>query len=401
METRPVTILCLASYEKGADFLCACRELGCRTLLLTVDTLKDAPWPWDAVDRFHHMPELYHRQNVTNAVSWLARTDRIDRIIALDEFDLEMAAALREHLRVAGMGETAVRYFRDKLAMRQKARAGGVLVPEFTPVFTHETLARFLDKVPAPWLVKPRTEASAVGIRKLDRAEEVWRTVEELGDRQSHHLVERYIPGDVYHVDSIVSAGRVVFAEVHRYARPPFDVMHGGGLFCTRTLPRGSADETALKEINARIVSALGFARGVLHTEFIRGEEDGRTYFLETAARVGGANIVETVEAATGVNLWHEWARLEVANARRETYAPPAPRTDYAGVVISLARQEWPDTSAYDDPEIVWRMSKLHHAGLVVASPDTRRIDALLENYMARFYDEFHASLPAPDRPTA
>ncbi|MGH7506646.1 MAG: ATPase, partial [Longimicrobiales bacterium] len=166
-------------------------------------------------------------------------------------------------------------------------------------------------------------------------------------------------------------------------------------------LPRGSADETALKEINARIVSALGFARGVLHTEFIRGKEDGRTYFLETAARVGGANIVETVEAATGVNLWHEWARLEVANARREPYAPPAPRTDYAGVLISLARQEWPDTSAYDDLEIVWRMNKLHHAGLVVASPDTRRIDALLENYMARFYDDFHASLPAPDRPTA
>jgi hypothetical protein len=135
--------------------------------------------------------------------------------------------------------------------------------------------------------------------------------------------------------------------------------------------------------------------RGVLHTEFIQRAGDGRFYFLETAARVGGAFIVEMIEAATGVNLWREWARLEVANARGEKYDPPPPRREYAGLVISLARQEWPDTTAYSDPEIVWRLRKRHHAGLIVASASLLRVHELLVAYMQRFREDFFATLPA------
>ena len=46
-----------------------------------------------------------------NAVSYLARSQVIDRIVALDEFDIEMAASLREHLRIPGMGETTSQLF--------------------------------------------------------------------------------------------------------------------------------------------------------------------------------------------------------------------------------------------------------------------------------------------------
>jgi len=115
------TILCLASYEKGGDFLRECRALGCHTVLVTVDKLRDAHWPRDAVDEFFHMAGFENREHVIDAVSYLARTRRIDAIVPLDEFDLELAAALREHLRTAGLGESAVRFFRDKLAMRRRA----------------------------------------------------------------------------------------------------------------------------------------------------------------------------------------------------------------------------------------------------------------------------------------
>jgi hypothetical protein len=107
------------------------------------------------------------------------------------------------------------------------------------------------------------------------------------------------------------------------------------------------------------------------------------------------------VEAATGVNLWREWARLEVLAARGEPYSVPTRRADYAAVLISLARQEWPDTSSYDAPEVVWRMHKRHHAGLIVASADPARLDSLLTLYMDRFHQDFYASMPAPDKPLA
>jgi biotin carboxylase len=394
--TRPAaTILCLASYVKGHEFLRECKRLGCRVLLLTVEKHRDAEWPRESIDERFLMPDLLRRKHVINAVSYLARSESIDRIVPLDEFDLEIASTLREHLRIPGMGETTVRYFRDKLAMRMRAREREIPVPEFVPILNYDRIREYLATVPPPWVLKPRHSASAIGIKKLERAEQLWPILDELGDRQSFHLLERFIPGDVYHVDSIVSEGDVRFAEAHGYLNPPFQVYHGGGLFATSTLERGSSEERGLTDLNRALARALGMIRGVLHSEFIRSAADGRFYFLETAALVRGANIDEMVEAATGTKLWREWARLEVANLRGKTYAPPSPRRDYAGLVISLARQEWPDTSDYTDPEIVWRLRKRHHVGLLVAAAQRARVQELITTYMHRFRDEFFATLPA------
>lgn len=397
-DPRPTTILCLASFFKGEEFLRECGRLGARVLLLTEEKLRDAAWPRESIHEVFYMPDLYNREHVVNAVSYLARGEAIARIVPLDEFDLEMAATLREHLRLPGMGESVTRHFRDKLAMRMRAREQGIAVPDFVPILNYDRIREFLDRVPAPWVLKPRFSASAIGIRKLDHAEQLWRALDELGDLQSHHLLERFVPGRVYHVDSVAWDGEIVFAEASAYLNPPFDVYHGGGLFCTRTLDREGEEARALREMNREVVRGLGMERGALHTEFIRGDEDGRFYFLETAARVGGAFIADMVEAATGANLWREWARVEVAAARDERYQPPASRALHAGLLVSLARQEWPDSSAYDDPEIVTRLVKHHHAGLILAAPDHERLLALLHSYMPRFREDFHAAMPAPDR---
>jgi biotin carboxylase len=398
--TRPTTVLCLSSYLKGHEFIRECKRLGCRVLLITVEKLRDAEWPRESIDEAFYMPDLYVREDVIHAISYLARSEDIARIVPLDEFDLEMASALREHLRIPGMGETTVRYFRDKLAMRMRAREAGILVPDFVGLVNDEQVRRFLETVPAPWVLKPRSSASAIGIKKLSHADEVWRIMDELGDKRSFHLLERFVRGQVFHVDSIAWEREIVFHEAHGYVNPPFEVYHGGGLFCTRTLPRESEVSRALKEADRELMGALGMMRGALHTEFIRGDEDGRFYFLETAARVGGANISDMVEAATGLNLWREWARVEVASARGEEYRAPEARDDSAGLLISLARQEWPDTGAYADPEIVWRLNKRHHAGLLVVSPGPERVEHLLHDYMRRFREDFYASMPAAESAT-
>jgi biotin carboxylase len=391
---RSTTILCLASFFKGEEFLRECKRLGCRVLLLTTEKLREAEWPRDSIDDVFYMPDLYRREDVIHGVSYLARAEDIARIVPLDEFDLEMASTLREHLRVPGMGETTVRHFRDKLAMRMRAQEEGILVPEFTPILNYDRLREYLDRVPPPWVLKPRQSASAIGIRKLHNAEQVWRTLDELGDKQSFHLLERFVRGGVYHVDAVIWEREVRFAEAHGYMNPPFEVYHGGGLFCTRTLDRDTPESHELKAQNREVVRALGMVRGAVHTEFIRSDEDGRFYFLETAARVGGANIVEMVEASTGINLWREWARLEVANARGQEYAVQEHRQDYAGLLVTLARQEWPDTSAYSDPEVVWRMHKRHHVGFIVASHAPNRVEELLRSYMQRVREDFYASMP-------
>jgi biotin carboxylase len=399
-ETRPITVLCVASYHKGEEFMRECKRQGCRVLLLTSQSIADADWPHESLDDIFFIPDIDKKWSVEDLIrgaSLIARKESIDRIVPLDDFDLEKAAALREHLRVPGMGETTTHYFRDKLAMRMQAKEAGILVPEFVHVLNHAKVSEYMSNTPSPWLIKPRFEASATGITKLNTPDEFWAAAHRLGDKQSNYLLERYVPGDIYHVDSVVSEREVVFAVASKYGYPPLDVAHRGGVFTTATVRRGSADEIALVELNRAVLSAMGIVRGVSHTEFIRSHADGRFYFLETAARVGGANIAELVEAACGINLWSQWARIEIAHGDGQ-YVLPECRTDYAGLIVSLARQEWPDTSAYCDEEIVWRMNKRFHAGLIVMSHDPSRIEKLLDVYTQRFFTDFFATHPAPQR---
>lgn len=398
--STPMTILCISSYEKGQEFLREAKRQDWRVLLLTVEHLKDAAWPRDQIDEVFLMPELTDRRSVINAVSYLARTIEIDRIVALDEFDIEMAATLREHLRVPGMGETTSRYFRDKLAMRLRADEKGIRVPPFCPVINYDRLRAYMSRVPGPWMLKPRTSASAIGIKKVNAADELWPLLDAFGDEQSFYVLEKFVPGEVYHVDSIVEGKEALFASVSKYGAPPMNTAHEGGVFTTRLLSRKAKDEKTLQKLNKDLVKALGLVRGVTHGEFIKSAEDGEFYFLEIAARVGGANIAETIEAASGINLWAEWAKIETAT-KESPYQLKKSSALYSGIIVSLARQEWPDTSAYDDPEIVWRMNKHHHAGLIVASKDHKRVEELLASYTDRFYQDFHASVPLPDKPTA
>ena len=393
--------LCISSYEKGQDFLRACAESGVKTTLLTVEKLRNADWPREALEDLTTMPENLSCAHILNTVSWMARGRRFDRVVALDEFDLETAALIREHMRLAGMGVSATAFYRDKLAMRTGAREKGFAVPDFCRVLNYGELRAYMDSVSAPWLLKPRTSASALGIRKIQEPEQLWRALDELGDRQSHFVLERFVPGEIFHVDSVVSERKVVFSAVHKYGRPPMQVMHEGGVFTTRTVDRASRDWKDLTALNAKLAPALGLERGVTHAEYIKAHADGKIYFLEIAARVGGAFIAELVQASTGINLWREWARIEVANLRGQSYVLPAVSEDYAGSVLCLSHTAEPDTSAFDAPEIVHRMKKHHHAGLIVRSSHPDRVAELLDAYSARFAQMFLASMPPPERPTA
>jgi len=258
---------------------------------------------------------------------------------------------------------------------------------------------RFMENTPAPWVLKPRSMAGAIGIKKIHRADEFWPAIELLGDMQSFYLLEQFVPGDIFHVDCIVSERDVVFAIASGYGRPPMEVSHGGGIFTTRILERESDDAQRLLAENRRVMAAFGMVRGVSHTEFIKARSDGRIHFLETSARVGGAHIAELVEVATGLNLWAEWAKVEIAG-KDGGYRPPVPDGNYAGLLISLARQEHPDTSSYNDPEIVWRLVQDHHAGLIAKSTSFARVRELLSDYERRFTDDFYAYAPPRDKPS-
>jgi hypothetical protein len=389
--TTPLTVLCLSSAVKGQRLIQELNRQGCRVFLLTEERWRGDDWPYDALDGVHYMHSMANRGHVINAASYMARGVKFDLIIPLDEYEVETAGVLREHFQMPGMVASQARPFNDKLAMRVRAKAAGIAVPDFTPVFNYDALRDWMARTPPPWLLKPRHEAGAMGIKRCESADDVWRLLAELGDEQSFRLLEKFVPSDVFHVDLIVWHGQIQFVVASSYGKPPLAVSHGGGVFTSRILADDCAEAIALKGMNTRVIGALGgdAFTGVVHAEFLRTIEGGEWLFLEAAARVGGANLSDMIEHGTGINPWVEWARMELAQARGEEYRLPATRGHYSGILVCLARQEHPDLSGYTDAEIVWRMPKKYHAGLIVASPDPERVKALLDGYAQRFAHDF------------
>jgi hypothetical protein len=401
---KPLNIVCLATYFKGEDFIRECKAQGCHVVLITKEKMLTEDWPRESLDELIAVPNDAGPPLFIDLLAFLGRNRRIDRVIALEEFDVVTAALMREHLCLPGLSSSRAKIFRDKLSMAVHSQGAGINVPEFVQLMNYGEVNDYMQRVPPPWIIKPRSDVSAIGIKKVEHPDEVWRAIEEMNEREnlreraSYYILARFIPGEVFHVDSLVNDGKIVFSGANQYGRPPMQVAHQGGAYISRTVARGSAAEKTLTQINKKLIKALGLERGATHAEFIKSDADGQFYFLEIAARVGGAYIAEVLEAASGVNLWREWARLEIADGNASSKVGPS-RKEYAGIILSLAKQEEPDTSAYVDEEIVYRVKKRRHAGLIVRAKELDRVTALLDDYSHRFSDDFVAVAPLPERP--
>jgi biotin carboxylase len=417
--SKAQTILCIATFFRGNEFIRECKRHGAHVVLLTREKLLAADWARESLDDLIAVPGKPCVQSYLAAASHVARQRRVSHVVALEEYDIVTAAQIREHLGLPGMGTTTARCFQDKLAMRARARDVGIPQPEFVPLINYEVVDDFMKRTSAPWMLKPRIGSSSMGIRRLREPDEVWRAIDELDGRESFHetsgfhLLEQYIPGQVYHVDSLVEGGKILFASVEHYGAPPFEVSQFGGVSLSHTVKNSSEIQRTLLALNKKLLKRFNFERGVTHAEFIRcadsqkpakpirpiaSSERDQFYFLEVAARVGGAYTSDTISAASGINLWCEWARIELAT-REQPYILPPVRKEYAGIAVSLARQEHPCTSHYVDPEIVYRVCKPWHVGLVVRSPDYQRVMELLERYGHRFREDFTAVAAPEERP--
>jgi len=399
------TIVCISCYYKGYDFMDEMKKLGNKIILITSENLKEKNWPWQAIDEVFYMPEtkpsVWNLDHLVQGFSHLMKTRKINAVIALDDYDVEKAALIREIFRIPGMGQTTHRYFRDKLAMRQKAKDSGINVPEFTAVFNNNEVENFISKVPAPWVLKPRSEASASGIKKLKNKEELWEALEGLGEERHLFLLESFKPGDVYHVDSLTFNKQIVFTSASKYLAPPMQVSHEGGVFRTKTLGRYSEEFTALDAANAKVLLNFGLLNGATHTEFIRGKEDGKWYFLETSSRVGGAHIPDLVEASSNINIWREWAKIEDALLRSKSYEVSKPTGYYSGLIVALIKDKNPVYDQFQCDEVVKFIPIDYHVAIVYKSKDS---DIILER-LDRAAEKIHAHLlniiPPQEKPTS
>lgn len=388
------TFICVSNFFKGADFLIELKKLGNKVFLITSEKLRDKPWPTEYIDEMFYMEGQdtdWNLEHLLLGVGNLMKSNTIDAIVALDDFDVEKATYLRENLRISGMGQTTGRYFRDKLAMRMRAKSCAISNPNFCSLFNDHDINTFADTISPPWVLKPRSEASSAGIIKVYDKESLWIHINEMGNNRFKYLVEQFRPGDVYHCDSLVLNGKILFSITSKYLATPMEISQGGGIFRTANIPYDSEDDKAIKAVNEQVIKGFGLKHGATHSEYIKCKDDGKIYFLETSSRVGGAHIAEMVEAASNINLWKEWAAIEDSLVKETKYTLPKIKKGYAGIVLTLSKFQHPDLSSFSDPEVCFRVPLDYHAGLIVKSDSSERVLELLDDYANRLTTDFAA----------
>ncbi len=388
------TFICISNYFKGTDFLIHLKNLGNKVYLVTSEKLRDKPWPTEHIDEIFYMEGHdmdWNLEHLLLGVGNLMKSQKIDAIVALDDYDVEKATYLRENLRIDGMGQTTGRYFRDKLAMRMRAKSLAIPIPGFCSLFNDHDINTFAETVSAPWVLKPRSEASAAGIIKVYDKETLWIHIDGMGNNRFKYLLEQFRPGDVYHCDSLVLDRKVLFSLTSKYLTTPMEISQGGGIFRSANIPYDSEDDKAIKAVNEQVIKGFGLKHGAAHTEFIKGKDDGKIYFLETSSRVGGAHLAEMIAEASNINLWKEWAAIEDSLVKETKYKLPKVKNEYAGIVLTLSKFQHPDLSSFSDPEVCFRVPLDYHAGLIVKSESSERVLELLNDYTNRFSNELAA----------
>ena len=235
-----LTMLCIATYKKGDEFLRECHRQGCRVLLVTEEKLRDADWPREAIDAFYyvqprHAPRRHPQGGVVPRPHRAPRSHR--RARRFRRRDGRDAARVPARARHGGNDRRAA--FRDKLAMRiARARGRRLPAPSSSIRVNHEAIHEWTARVSPPWVLKPRSQAAAIGIKQDRVRRRALADPRRARRRSADYVLEQFVPGDVYHVDSLVFDRRIVFAAASRYGTPPMAVAHEGGIFVTRTLSR-------------------------------------------------------------------------------------------------------------------------------------------------------------------
>lgn len=384
LSQKQKTIVCVAGSFRGTEFIEEAKARGCKVYVLTIESLADAAWPVESLDQILFVEDNPRGLTVGSAIralTPLAQKTEIDRLVAFDDVDLEKAAALREHFRISGMGDATARYFKDKLAMRLRASEVGIWGPEFVHVLNLQSLKNFVARVPFPYILKPRFNAPEQYSKIIQSEAELWENIAALGENQSFYFIERLLTGTPYQVDSIMYNREIDFSAVYAGLQPVNSTITGQQISRFRTIQKASADEQLLLSLNRKVLLAFGMALGITHAEFIKDTE-GRFIFLGSTASINSLASVKLIEAASGINLWREWAKIEILGGVGK-YILPEHASFHAGALFEGPTALGAEQPATQDVPAVSRFTHADQAVTVIRDISYDKVSSLLESYAA------------------
>ncbi len=246
------------------------------------------------------------------AIREWTRGTTIDRVSCLWEPGVELAAAIRQALGVAGQTPEQARRFRNKELMKQALGEAGVRVPRHVAASTVRAVKDAAEQVGFPCIIKPIAGAGSQDTFRCDSAEELDTALKQLGHIEEVS-VEEFIDGDEFTYDTICVGGDIAYFHI-AYYRPRPLIARTLEWVSPQTLSYRHVDDPRVADgrtMGEQVLKVLGFDTGFTHMEWYR-KSDGEVVFGEVAARPPGARTVDLMNFASDVDLFVGWAEAEV-----------------------------------------------------------------------------------------
>lgn len=279
--------------------------------------------------------DIRNEAGTVEAVRRAAQGARLtfDRVIALWEPGVLLAARLREALGVEGMGYAHAQLFRDKDLMKQAVAAAGIRVPYHKRATTAAQVREAVEQFGYPAIIKPIAGAGSMDTFRVDSPEELEAAVKRLGHIDVVN-VEEFVDGEEFTYDTICSEGRLLYEHVGYYRPRPL-VARTEEWISPQTLSLRDIDTDWVRDgvaMGHAVSRALRFGTGYSHMEWYR-KSDGEVVFGEIAARPAGARTVDLMNFNSDIDLFAGYAEAELSG----TFSQDVTRAYYVANVFKRA----------------------------------------------------------------
>ncbi len=299
---------------------------------------------------YEQVGSVCDEEEMTRVVNWLQSRTRVDRLEATVEAHIMPAARIRESCGIEGTSVRTAFLCRDKPAMKEALRAGGVPCAQSIGTDSSEEVWEFAREVGYPLIVKPRAAAGASGTYRADSDEELEAVLRETGvGRGGEVAVEEFIEGHEAFYDTISIGGTVVHDFVTHYYPGVLEAMRTRGIspqFIATNRVDTAPEYEEVRELGRKVNELLGIDTSATHMEWFYGPKGLK--FSEIGCRPPGVRAWDLYCAGNEMDLYREWGMAIVQGRPSQT-----PSWRYSAGLVTLRPDRDGHISSYEGLETV------------------------------------------------
>jgi len=302
---------------------------------------------------YEQVPSVVHEPSLSEAVRRVQARGWVDRLEATVEAHILTTAKVRAACTIPGTSVETAYLCRDKPAMKEALRKGGIPCAQSTGASSAEEVKDFVDRVGFPVILKPRDAAGAAGTWRASNGAELDRAIQDSGVGSGASVaVEEFIEGHEGFFDTLTIDGEIAHYFACHYYPNVLEAMRTRWIspqfIATNRLDESGYDE--VKTMAKKVIEILGIGTSATHMEWFFGPKGLK--FSEIGCRPPGVGAWDLYCAGNDMDVYKEWAMTIVHG-----HPSQQPSRNYSAGIINLRPECDGRIAGYEGLELLDHLS--------------------------------------------